>query len=188
MPEPPIRLRVEQSLLLAVDLQEKLVPVMADQKTLVRRVSRLMRAAEALGVPTLVTEQYPKGLGRTLPKLMKVLGEDVPIHEKLKFSGCVEPVAEAIESSGRSTVVVVGIEAHVCVLLTCLDLLERGYRVALPLDGTASRRGIDRDAAFRRLLAAGVVPTTVEAVMFEWVGTAQGDAFRAIRDIVKEAS
>ncbi len=187
MPEPPMRLRVEDCLLLVVDLQEKLVPVMADEKTLVRRASRLIRAAGALGVPRVVTEQYPKGLGRTLPKLMKVLGE-ASIHEKMKFSACVEPVAAAIKDSGRSTVVVIGIEAHVCVLLTCLDLLERGYRVALPLDGTASRRAIDRDAAVRRLLTAGVVPTTVESVMFEWAQTAEGDAFRAIRDIVKEAS
>lgn len=181
----PTRLTLADSLLLVVDLQEKLVPVMQDEQTLTRRAVRLVRAAKALEVPTLVTEQYPKGLGHTLGKLTRFLG-DAPVHEKLLFSACIEPVTEAIAAAKRRTIIVAGIEAHVCVLHTCLDLLERGFTVALPLDATASRRALDREAAVRRLIAAGVIPTSVESIMFEWTGTAEGEPFKRIRDIVKD--
>ncbi len=186
MPERAPRLRREDCVVLVIDVQDRLVPVMQHPKTLVRRVARLVRGAKALDVPVIHTEQYPKGLGRTVPDIARLLEDRSPI-EKMRFSACVPAVEEAIVATGRRAVVVAGIECHVCVLQTCLDLLDAGHTVALPLDATDSRRAVDRDAAVRRLLDAGVVSTSIESVLFEWVRSADGEAFKAVRDIVKDA-
>jgi len=184
-PVQPVRLPRDDSVLLMIDLQERLLSVMPHPTTLTRRAGRLIRGAQALGVAVVVTEQYPRGLGRTVLALDKLLAEGDPPIEKLCFSACVDAVTRALEATGRRTVVLMGVEAHVCVLQTALDLLEAGYTVALALDATDSRRAVDRDAAVRRMTEAGVVPTTVESVLFEWLGTAEGDGFKAVRDIVK---
>jgi len=185
MAEPPARLQVDDCVVLVIDLQERLVQAMPHPKTLVRRAGRLVRGARALDVPVLLTEQYPKGLGRTVKEIDRLLEDADPPVEKLRFTACVEQVSKALGATGRRTVVLSGVEMHVCVLLTALDLLEAGYTVAVALDAACARRSADRDAAVRRMLVAGVVPTTAESLLLEWVGTAEGDRFKAIRDIVK---
>jgi len=178
------RLTLDDTLLLVIDLQAKLVPVMHDRSTLVRRAARLVEAARKLALPVIVTEQYRKGLGPTVPEVARLLGETATI-EKLAFSACVPEVLAAIEKTGRKTVLITGIEAHICVLQTSLDLLQAGFIPAVAWDATSSRRPIDRDMAVRRLTQAGAVPTTVEAALMELAGTAEGDAFRAIRGLIK---
>ena len=179
------RLQLGTTCLLVVDLQEKLVPAMNDSEHLVQQVGRLIDGVSVLEVPILVTEQYRKGLGTTVPELARRLGGAVCNQEKLKFSACIEPVRQQLTQSGARTVLVCGLEAHVCVLQTCLDLLDNGFVVAVATDAIGSRRRADLDAAVLRMVQAGVLSTTVESALFELVHEADGQLFKAILPIVR---
>lgn len=176
-----MRLDRESSLLCVIDVQERLVPAVIDGAMIVDRCRRLAEGARLLGVPALVTEQYRKGLGPTVPALADVLP---PPLEKLSFSCCGgEGFATAVpERVGQ--VVLCGLETHVCVAQTALDLLAEGYAVFLATDAISSRHAVDRDVALRRLEAAGGVPTTTEAVLFEWCRSAAHPQFQAVRKLV----
>jgi nicotinamidase-related amidase len=179
------RLRIEDSALLVVDVQERLVPVMHDPASIVSQVGRLIDGINALDMPVLVTEQYRKGLGVTVPVLADRLSGAVCNHEKLAFSACIEPVLDELSQRGIRSVIVCGIEAHVCVLQTCLDLAKSGYIVAIAVDAISSRRKIDCDTAVSRMLQAQVLPTTVESALLELVGEAGTDQFKAVLPIIK---
>jgi nicotinamidase-related amidase len=140
-----------------------------------------------LSVPVLATEQYPKGLGQTAAAIAERLPR--PIPEKTAFScfGAGE-FGKQIATIGRSTALVVGIETHVCVMQTSLDLLDRGFRVAIPIDAVAARGMIDHDAALHRLEKAGALLTTSETVAFEWLGNANSPAFKAASALIQERS
>ena len=136
------RFQIENTALLVVDMQEKLVPMMHNSQSLVQQVGRLIDGASALKLPVLVTEQYRKGLGVTVPELAGRLHGAVCNQEKLKFSACIEPVRDHLAHSRAHAVMVCGIEAHVCVLQTCLDLLDNGFVAALVVDAIGSRRDV----------------------------------------------
>ncbi|MFM7208132.1 MAG: hydrolase [Planctomycetaceae bacterium] len=177
-----MRLSAPRSMLCVVDVQERLVPAVLDGGLVVDRCRRLAEAARLLGVPTVVTEQYRKGLGGTVPELAGLL--PAPL-EKLTFSCCgAEGFATAIPT-GVVQVVLCGLETHVCVTQTALDLLAEGYGVFVAVDAVSSRHALDRDVALRRLEAAGVVVTTTEAVLFEWCHTAAHPQFQAVRMLVR---
>lgn len=179
------RLTAQGSVLLIIDVQDKLLGAMPDAGALVRDISFLAKAAKLLDIPVIATEQYPKGLGPTTAALVPLLG--VPPVSKLAFScmGC-DPFKELLATTGRREVVVVGIEAHVCVLQTTLDLLEAGNDVYLPADACESRRGSDKQIALRRLERAGAIVTTAETTVFEWLRGADHQAFKAVSQLVKE--
>lgn len=179
------RLSAQGSVLLIVDVQDKLLGAMPDAAALVRDVAFLANAARLLEVPVVATEQYPKGLGPTTAALTPLLG--VPAVAKVSFSclGC-EPFKELLAITGRKDVVLVGIEAHVCVLQTALDLIEAGYTVYLPTDACDSRRASDKQVALRRLERAGVILTTAETTVFEWLRGADHQSFKAVSQLVKE--
>lgn len=179
-----MRLRPDNSVLLVVDLQDKLLPAMHDRDACVEFSRRMIKAAKALDVPMLATEQYSKGLGRTCPPILQAIG-DAPIHEKMLFSACVDPVKHALSDLKRKNVIVVGIEAHVCVQQTVLDLLSLGYAPCLCADATTSRREIDRDTAIARMRQTGAIITTTESATFELLGEAGGERFKRILGIVK---
>jgi nicotinamidase-related amidase len=145
-----------------------------------------MRAARRLGVPLLVSEQYPKGIGPTVPALA-ALATPEEIFEKIHFSCAAEPAIQAqLALMGpRRQAVLCGIEAHVCVLQSALGLAAAGWSVTVVEDAVSSRRAADRDAGLRRLAAAGVTVATVEMVMFEWLGRAGTDAFRDLLKLIK---
>jgi nicotinamidase-related amidase len=170
--------------LLVVDVQEKLVPAIADHNRIVWNVRRLIDAAKVLGVPVGATEQYPKGLGPTVPELAERLG---PIPSKLTFSccGCPELFREW-QRGNRHKVLLCGIEAHVCVQQTVFDLLSNGWRVYVAADAVGSRREIDYRTALGRMDAAGATITTTEAAMFEWCREAGSPEFREISRLAKE--
>ncbi|MEM9419064.1 MAG: hydrolase [Planctomycetota bacterium] len=182
---PVSRLDPKRSAVLLIDLQDKLLPVMQEKTTVERRAGRLIQGANLLKVPVLLTEQYPKGLGRTVGSIAKQLDGAVCIDEKTRFSACSDSVIRLLEKLQVKSVVVAGIEAHVCVLQTCLDLLERGYTVALCEDAVSSRRPIDKKAAVDRMIQAGVLPTTVESVLFELLGDASSPLFRELRGVIQ---
>jgi nicotinamidase-related amidase len=178
-----VRLRRTTTALLVIDVQERLLPVIDGHDELETRIGVAVDGAAALGIPTIAAEQYPKGLGPTVASLADRLSAPI---EKLTFSCCgVEAFDRALAAAGSQTVLVAGIETHVCVAQTCLDLLERGSTPVLLLDCTGSRHRHDHDAAVARLREAGVVVTTVESALFELVGAAGSDEFKQISRLVK---
>ncbi|MBI1335898.1 MAG: isochorismatase family protein [Phycisphaera sp.] len=183
MPIP--RLNPDSCALLVVDMQEKLLPAMHEPDRVLQRVGVLVDGFRVLNKPIIVTEQYPRGLGRTVPQLRDRLPQGTLPGEKLKFSACIEPVRKQLSDKMVRSVVVCGIEAHVCVLQTCLDLANLGFVVFVAHDAVSSRKAIDRDTALRRLEQAGVVPTTAESVLLELVHEAGTDAFKSVLPIIK---
>lgn len=176
-------LNAQSTALLLIDVQERINGVMADQSHLVRQ-EVLLEAFDVLDLPVVTTEQYPKGLGPTVPNLATLLPSAAV--EKTTFSCARQPEAmEAIEATGRKQIVVTGIETHVCVLQTTLDLLERGYEVHVPHDAVNSRRNTDKEWALHRMAAAGAVITTTESVLFELLNRSGTDDFKAVSKLVK---
>jgi nicotinamidase-related amidase len=180
----PELMSIGDSALLVVDVQEKLVPAIADHERVVFNTRRLIDGAKILGIPVVATEQYPKGLGPTVPELAERLG---PIPDKLTFScsGCPE-VFKKLQDEGIHKILVVGIETHVCVQQTVLDLLGDGWRVYLAIDAVGSRHPLDRDTALRRMDSSGAVLTTTEAALFEWCQVAGTPQFKEISRLVRE--
>ncbi|MCD4749578.1 MAG: hydrolase [Thermoanaerobaculales bacterium] len=179
-----LTLNPEMAALLVVDVQERINGVMADQSHM-PRLEVLLEACHVLKVPTVTTEQYPKGLGATLSPLAEKLPS--PAIEKETFSCLRQPeVLDALENTGRQQIVVVGIESHVCVLQTALDLLERGYEVHVPHDAVNSRRPADKEWALHRMAAAGAMITATESVLFELLGRCGTDEFKAVSKLVKK--
>lgn len=177
-------LSAARSRLLIVDVQEKLLPHIANGKAVVERCERLLEAAGILSVPISATEQYPSGLGPTAEPL-KSFFESIP--EKLQFS-CAESLEWAMpraERDERDQIVVAGIEAHVCILQTAFDLTAGGFRVYIPVDAVGSRFPEDREIALRRLEAAGVTLITSESVLFEWCEVAGTEQFKLISRLVR---
>jgi nicotinamidase-related amidase len=184
LPRSPELMSRTDSALLVVDVQEKLIGLIARHERIVWNIGRLLDGAKALGVRAVATEQYPRGLGHTTKELADRLG-DVP--EKLTFScgGCPE-VFEELREAGIFKILVVGIEAHVCIQQTVLDLLADGFRVYLAVDAVGSRYEIDYETSLRRMDSAGATLTTTESALFEWCDAAGTPEFKQISAIVRE--
>ncbi len=177
------KLIMEKSDVIAVEIDfQKIVcqPVWQREKT-ENNIVKLITGLRILDIPILVSEQYPKGLGETTDLIASALGKYTPI-EKTTFS-CLntEAFAAALEATGRKTVVIAGIEAHVCVMHTVLHLLESGYQVHVAADCITSRQEIDKEIALRRMENAGAVITTWETVLFELMGSSKAPEFREIQ-------
>ncbi len=177
---------IDTSLLLVVDIQQRLWPHIANREQVRDRTSVLMKGAREIGVPAIVTEQYPKGLGPTLPELMEVRAPETRVCSKTAF-GCLGdvPLKRAIERMGRKQLVVCGIETHVCVLQTVLEALANRYQVAVVADAVGSRDDANRSLGFDRMRAAGAVIASSEMILFEWMRDARHPAFKAISTLVK---
>jgi nicotinamidase-related amidase len=170
--------------LLVIDVQEKLVPKIAGAAGLVRNIAFLLDVAKLLDVPVQATEQYPRGLGSTVAELLPRLPQR---PEKTAFSSCaVAEVVTTFHRLARPKLVLTGIETHVCVLHTALDLLAADFRVFLPVDAIGARYRIDHDTALRRLEQAGAVLTTTEGCAFEWMGGANHPQFKEVSRLVQD--
>ena len=183
------RLDPKTTALVVVDIQEKLAPAMdpAALARTVRATDLLLHAAHLLGAPAIATEQYPKGLGPTIESLRGAV-EQVRCEclSKTTFSAMDAPgVARFIAKTSPRAVVVVGMEAHVCVFQTVRDLAAAGYEVHVPHDGVASRREDDRHVALDLMRRAGAVVTTAETVVFDWLQKAEGDVFKQLSKRIK---
>lgn len=176
----------QDTAILVVDMQEKLLPSILHQELVTWNIRRLLDAASVLNVKMLATEQYPKGLGHTTPVLASYFDS---IPEKLAFSCCgVDGLMDATKESSIHKVLLVGIEAHVCVQQTALDLMGDGFEVYLAVDAVGSRNGLDKQIALRRMESSGATLTTVEAAMFEWCQQAGTPEFKQISQLVKETA
>ena len=176
----------KEALLLVIDIQEKLAPAVFQSDHVIKNTGKLIRACKLLGVPVVHTEQYPKGLGRTVEALGSLIGEETPF-EKLSFSCCGnDDFMKRLRTLGRNDILVVGMETHVCVYQTCVELLEFGYNVHLVTDGVSSRNEENRALGIRCIERAGAMLTSTEMAIFELLRVAEGDTFRAISKIIKE--
>lgn len=181
----PAIMRRADSAILVVDMQEKLMGVMKDRYDVIMRTTALVNAAAILSVPVLVTEQYPKGLGHTDKRLAPSL-EAASFFEKTSFSAVGEPsFVSALEKLGRRHIALAGIETHVCIAQTALDLKVRGYEVTIAADAVTSRKASDRAVALQMLRAAGVTIATVEAIIFQMLEKSGGEEFKKILALVK---
>jgi len=181
----PLRLTALNSVLLVVDVQDKLLAVMPDAAGLIRDVGFLLDVANLLQIPARATEQYPQGLGPTNAELVRRLKGDRP--SKVAFSCCGAPgLLGELRQFGRPNVVVAGMESHVCVLQTVLDLLAAGMQVFVAADAVQSRFRSDHDIALRRMEQAGAVLTTSETTAFEWLGGSDHPQFKAVSKLVQE--
>ena len=183
-PRSPDLMSRDDTALLVIDVQDRLLPAIADRDRIVWNIRRLIDGARVLGLDVAATEQYPKGLGTTAPILAERLGE---IPAKLMFScrECDEIFTEFAEN-GRRKVLVVGIESHVCVQQSVLDLMGEGFRIYVAVDAVGSRHQIDYQTALRRMDSAGATLTTTEAALFEWCEVAGTAEFKQISQLVRE--
>jgi nicotinamidase-related amidase len=176
----------KETLLLIIDVQGRLAQGVFDAAVVETNISKLLRGCQILDVPVLVTEQYPKGLGRTIEPIMELLPGNVPV-EKLSFSCCGTPeFMHRLRSFNRNDILVAGMETHVCVYQTSVELLEFGYNVHLVTDAVSSRTEENKLLGIRCIEKAGAAPTSTEMALFELLRLAEGEKFKAISRIVKE--
>ncbi len=175
----------DKTLFVVIDFQEKLMPVMYNKEVLEDKVCRLAEGMKVLGIPHIVTQQYTRGIGETIPSVSEAIGEFEPI-DKTSFS-CMrnEEFARQLREAGKRDIVVCGIEAHICVLQTVLELLDDGYNVYVAVDGMSSRSANDYLWAAERMESAGAIVTTYEAILYELLGDAKSEGFKEVSKIVK---
>jgi nicotinamidase-related amidase len=171
----------DQSLLLIVDIQTRLLPKIVDGQSVVKEATRLAQIAQILNIPIIGTEQTPQSLGENLESL-KILCDQTFI--KHHFNGCADGLIDSIPKT-RNQIIVTGCEAHVCVLQTCFGLLEAGLKVTLVADAIGSRTENNRQSAINRLSQAGATIATVEMIAFEWLRTSKHQNFREILELIR---
>lgn len=183
----PNRLEGRRSMVLVIDMQEKLLPLIHDRAEVLSGCALLVRGAALFGLPMMVTEQYPQGIGPTDDALAGTLrGAGADFRTKSAFSACAEETVRAgIRELNRDQVIVCGIESHVCVQQTALDLVLMDYATVVCADAVGSRRVVDHSTALDRMRHAGTLITTVESVLFELCGACGGDRFKSMIELIK---
>ena len=172
--------------LVLVDVQARLVPAMSDFEAAANRIKLLLSGAKELALPVIATEQYPQGLGNTLPEFAELLPENTPVIAKTGFSVFQEPeFIKALEKDKPETLIFCGIESHVCLLQSVLDARERGYEVIVASDAVMSRKFSDCHAALEMMRSMGVSVVSTESILFMLLRNAAHPAFKAISKLVK---
>jgi len=177
-----VLLSAERSVLLLLDLQQRLMPAIHDGESVIAEAARLAEAALLLNVPVIATEQYPAGLGPTVEPLA---GYPRATLAKTTFSAAADPGFQALLPAGTREIVITGCETHICVLQTALELLGSRHRVILAADATGSRDPADHNAAVERARQHGVEVVTSEMVLFEWLRDSRHPSFRQVRKLLK---
>ena len=178
-----MRIETADSLVLIIDMQEKLVPHIADNATIKAQTALLLAGTAALGLPRLAARQYPKGLGVSIAEIRPYFDG---YCDKTTFSCCgSEALLGQLQNSGRKNIIIAGVEAHICVLQTVIDLKAYGFLPVVTADAIGSRREGDYRIALRRMEQEGAVLTTVESILFELCRQAGSEAFKTISRLVK---
>ena len=178
-------LKSQDTLLLLIDVQEKLFRVMDEKEKLLKNLLALTRGATLLDIPTIITEQNPSGLGPTLPEITEA-APGAALAVKYSFDCCGESgFPEMLAACGRRQVLVCGIESHICVYQTAMGLRRAGYEVQVVADAVSSRAPANRELALRRLENEGIELTGTEMALFELLGTAKSDKFKAVSALIK---
>jgi isochorismate hydrolase len=183
----PSRLDADQAMLLIIDMQAKLLPLIDDDQEVAFQTEQLLRGAGIFNLPVLATEQYPQGIGSTVASVAELLaGVEATVLEKDAFSACGDDqVRGALRRIDRPQVIVCGIEAHVCVLQTALDLVSMDHGVFVCADAIGSRRRLDWEWGLARMQQAGAAVTTTEAVLFELCERCRSDRFKQLLELIK---
>jgi nicotinamidase-related amidase len=180
-----MRIFKDDALVIVVDIQERLFPVIHEKEILERNVNILVQGVQALEIPVIVTEQYKKGLGETIESLRQLV-DGYPHFEKTAFSCCDDAAfMSALEQTGKKSVILTGVESHICLLQTAIDLKARGFIPVVVEDCVSSRTYENKRIAMERLRQEGVVVTSYESVLFELCRFATGDAFKTISKLIK---
>lgn len=180
-----MRILREQTACLVIDIQERLVPVMYEKEALIKSSEILIQGLQALGIPMHITQQYTKGLGHTVPEISSLVN-DFSFIEKRDFSCCGEPeVMMQLNMTGAKNIIVCGIESHVCVLQTVLDLKENGFNPVVVTDSISSRTPFSIETAKERFRFEGVMMTSVESLLFELTRSSAAPEFKIISKLVK---
>ena len=181
------RIARENTQAMIVDVQERLTPHIYDHENIVKKTVTLIKGLQALNIPIMLNEQYNKGLGDTLPELRDVLeGDNAKSFEKVTFSACDNNDSwHHLAQQNRSTVLLFGAEAHVCIMQTALDLLDNGMQPVIIGDAVGSRFPYDKKQAIRRIRRAGGVISTVESILFELCRSSEDPAFKTIINLIK---
>ncbi|HEV2862893.1 MAG TPA: hydrolase [Pyrinomonadaceae bacterium] len=179
-------LDARQAALVVVDMQESFRQAISDFVETAASIALVAHAAHLLGVPVVVTEQYPKGLGRTAGEIRAVLPEDFEPVEKTAFSSCgAQSFVARLEAAGARQVILCGIEAHICVNQTAHDLLARGYKVHLLTDCITARAAHNKHVGLHKMQQSGALPSSIELALFELMRDAKHEQFKAIQKLIK---
>lgn len=181
-----MQLNLCESLLLVIDIQERFRPHIHNAPQVIAQIKTMVQGATVLTVPVIVSEQYPEGLGQTVSEIKDVLPSETPVYSKMTFSCAQDPIIiEALKHSNRRQIILCGIEAHVCVNQTAMDLLALGFQVILLQDAISARNPEHVTLALQKLQHAGATVSCVEMALFELLHTAQHPQFKAIQALVK---
>ncbi|REJ78393.1 MAG: hydrolase [Acidobacteria bacterium] len=179
-------LHPEQTVLAVVDYQEAFRGFIDQFEAVTPAIINIIRGFSVLGLPVLVTEQYPKGLGHTIAEVIEVLPELTPVIEKTAFSSCgADPFEEHLRAAGAKQVLICGIETHICVSQTAHDLLDKGYQVHILTDAVGSRFPVNKEAGLEKMIASGAIPSSVEMALFELMRDSKHSCFRDIQAIIR---
>ena len=180
-----MKLIAHETMAMVIDYQERMMPVIADKEALLTRSRLLLAGLNLLHIPLLVTRQYPKGLGDTVP-IIQEMTVGAPVLDKLCFGAYEEDhTKEAVQAMQRKNIIVCGVEAHICVLQTIISLQAEGFQTVLVEDCVGSRRKQDKETALKRAMQEGALITSSEAILFELLGVAGTDTFKYISRMVK---
>lgn len=180
------QLNLEDSLVLIIDVQEKLLNAVFNKEQVEKKSAIIAEAAKILGIPVVVTEQYPKGLGNTIPAVKDALAGDTEIFEKTAFSALNnEEILEAIKKHNKKQILIFGIETHICVSQTTAALRELGYEVSVIKDACGSRAEEEYLAGLERMKDNGAYIITTEIALFEWLKGAKNPNFKAVQALIK---
>lgn len=177
-------LNKDDSLILVIDIQERLKPAMDRSERVVNNTKILLESAKLLDIPVLFTEQYPKGLGNTLKEIIDIK-ENPQVFEKNSFTGCIDGVNSKLREMGKKKIIIVGMETHVCVYQTCRDLLSDGYDVHIAEDAVSSRTHENYKNALGLMRDMGAVISNTETILFDLLKKAGSDEFKAISKMIK---
>lgn len=185
-PRHPRLLDRDAAVLVVIDVQEAYRPALHEYDRVTRAVAAIVQGAVALGVPVLATEQYPKGLGHTAAEVAEHFPRNVAPIEKMSLSCCGAPLfLSELTRLRRRQVILAGVETHACVSQTAHDLIAAGYAVHVPHDATSSRRPEEYAIGWQKMIAAGVVPATVEGALLELLRTAAAPEFKAVQRLIR---
>jgi nicotinamidase-related amidase len=178
-------LKSEKTVLIVVDVQGKLAQLMYGKQALFENLQKIIKGIKVMGIPILWVEQNPEGLGSTIPEISELLAGSNPIS-KTSFSSCKnERFIQALKAANRNQILIVGIEAHICVYQTAMGLVELGYEVEVVTDAVSSRTIDNKKVALQKMRTAGVTLTSTEMALFELLEVAEGEQFKEILKIVK---
>lgn len=185
MERHPALANADDSILLVIDPQEKLVKMIHNREEVVGNITRLIKFASIFDIPVVLTEHYPQGLGYSVDEVKSVLPAYQPVVKRIFSCFGVPEFSAALEATGRKRLLVVGIETHICVWQTVMDALHRGYGVQVVADGVGTRKDADHETALVRMCQAGAVVTTSEALIYEVTYRADTEEFKKVLDLVK---